>query len=170
MPDFAKSLIADVTAKVKKQLLDSLIPITRKIAEAASELEATLTKPARRAGRRGRGRRRGRAPKGRRAVARTGAAKPKRARTRNPRGTLQAGIRRVLHSEGGPLSLAGIRNEVMKNARFRGRNAKTLYTQIVQAVKKLADIQKTSQGLYALKAGGGQAAPVRRPRKAAAAK
>ena len=161
----AATLLADVTEKVKNDLLASLAPITQKIVAAANELESALSGPAARVARRGPGGRKGPARRTR-AARKTGAApaKAKAALGRNPRGTLQKAIRSVMQGAGAALSLAGIRNEVLKSSMFRGRNPKTLYTQIVQGVKRIPEIQKTDKGLYAIKA----AAAGGRSRKAAA--
>ena len=161
MADLTKSadaLISEVTATVKRELLSELLPITQRIAAASAELEKALS------GKRG-GARRGRKPgpkpgskrKKKGAAKAAAPAKAKRGRPRkakrNPRGALQECIRKALGGAKGGLTFAGIRDEVLKAPMFMGRNGKTLYTQIVQAVGKMTEVKKGANKKYLLKKG-----------------
>ena len=143
MADLTKSagaLIAEVRAAVSKELLESLRPIVRKMTEAAAELERSLGgagKP--KAGRPGR------KPKA--------AATPKVARAKrkvNPRGSMQAAIREALQKSKGALRLSGLRDRVMENKLFKGRDRLALYNQIAGALKVMPDVVKTADKSYTL--------------------
>ena len=169
----ADSFLAEVSANVKKELYDVIAPITRKIADAVNELERALgagkspavtssvaAAPARRGRKPGRpakaaaavkpAGRRGRPPK---VVA---AAQPAAKTTAKPgkrsaRGAMQNDIRALLQKAGRPLSLTDLRNEIMKNAPFKGRNPNTVYTQIVQTIKRIPEIERTNDRKYRLR-------------------
>ena len=142
MADLSKSadaLIEEVTEAVRREMLDAMQPILRRMAIAATELEGVL------GGKRGkrRGRPPGRPPGG----GPLGAG-----RKRSPRGALKAAVGKAMTQSADPMKLSQIRDQVMKTALFRNRNPKTLYTMIVFAVKKMPNVKKTAKGLYAISA------------------
>ena len=51
------------------------------------------------------------------------------------------------------MTFAGIRDVVLKAPMFKGRNGKTLYTQIVQAVGKMTEVKKGANKKYLLRKG-----------------
>ena len=151
MADLSKSadaLIDEVTDAVRKEMLDAMQPILRRMAIAATELEGVLGGK--------RGKRRGRPP-GRRGLA--------AGRKRSPRGALKAAVGKAMTQSAEPMKLSQIRDRVMKTALFRNRNPKTLYTMIVFAVKKMPNVKKTAKGLYAISATEPKKRTKRRARK-----
>lgn len=149
MSDLAKSLdslVADMGDAARKEISGSLRPVLKKLSDALQELEAKLD-AAEKGAASGR-KRRGRPPgSGRKKAATRGA---KRGSKRTPRGALQNAIKDVLGKGSKPLKLSQIRDGVLKQPMFRGRDPKTLYTMIVLAVKKMPDVSKTAAGTYAL--------------------
>lgn len=136
------SLIANMAQTVRAEALDELRPIVDRIVTASRELEAALQGadvP----------RRRGRPPKGAPPVLR---ARPRRAH-RAPRGALKAAIQEVLRAAAGPVSLSAIRDHALKSPHFRGRDAMTLYRQIVRDIALLPQVHKVRGGLYTIEAG-----------------
>ena len=114
MADLTKSadaLIAEVRTTVSQEILESLRPIVKKMTEAAEELEKALGGASKsKAGRPGR------KPK---------AAAPKVARTKraiNPRGSMQSAIREALQKAKGGLRLSDLRDRVLEDKLFRGRD------------------------------------------------
>ena len=150
MADLTKSagaLIAEVRATVSQELLESLRPIVKKMAEAAEELERVLGgagKPkAVRPGRKQKAARPGRKPK----VQTPKAARAKR--KANPRGSMQAAIREALKVKGG-LRLSDLRDRVLEDKLFQGRDKLTLYNQIAGAIKVMTDVVKTADKRHTL--------------------
>lgn len=155
MADLSKSadaLIEEVTEAVRKEMLDAMQPILRRMADAATELEGVLGGK--------RGRRRGRPPGRPAGRGRLGAGKK-----RSPRGALKAAVGKAMTQAAGPMKLSQIRDQVMKKALFRNRDPKTLYTMIVFVVKKMPNVKKTANGLYAISAASPKKRTKRRARK-----
>ncbi len=157
MSDLIKSLdslVADMGHVARKEISDTLRPVLRKLSDALDELEALLgdseKAPAKT------GKRRGRPPgSGKKAAA---PKTTKRGAKRTPRGALQSAIKDVLAKNGKPMKFSQIREGVLKNPQFKGRDPKTLYTMIVLAVKKMPEVNKTPAGTYALGAKSGKTA------------
>lgn len=154
----ADVLIAEISTSVKSDLYQAIEPIAKRIMDAVSDLQKALgsgksvsvqAKPA------SAGKRRGRPPKGA-AKARPAAAVAavavgkKGPRKRGPRGALQAEVRSILRKSGA-MKISQLRDEILKSSTFKGRDPKSLYTQIVQAINKSDDISKTAQGTYRIK-------------------
>jgi hypothetical protein len=89
----------------------------------------------------------------------------KRGAKRTPRGALQSAIKDVIAANGKPMKFSQIRDGVLKQPLFKGRDPKTLYTMIVLAVKKMPEVSKTPAGTYAL---SGKTAKTTKPAKKAA--
>jgi hypothetical protein len=152
MADLTKSagaLIAEVRATVSKDVLESLRPIVRKMVEAAGELERVLggasTPKAARPGRK---------PK----VQAPKAARAKR--TINPRGSMQSAIREALLKAKEGLRLSALRDRVLEDKLFKGRDKLALYNQIAGALKAMPDVVKKADKSYTIgtAAGGTKAA------------
>ena len=154
----ADSLIAEATEAVKAELLSQLAPITEKIASAVAELEKALCGAEK-------GKRTGRPKKA--VVSKTA---PKRSKKRTPRGALLSAVKDTLAGSETPLSLADIRNAILKTSTFKGHDPKTLYTQIAQAVKKIQGVKKSAAKKYTLKAAVAKAPAKKRGRKKAGKK
>lgn len=157
MSDLSKSLdslVADMGDAARKEVSSSLRPALKKLSDALEELEAKLDAAEKGAtgGRKKRGRPAG---SGSKKAAKRGA---KRGSKRTPRGALQSAIKDVLDKSGKSLKLSQIRDGVLKQPMFKGRDPKTLYTMIVLAVKKMPEVSKTAAGTYALGAKGAKPA------------
>ncbi len=159
MPNLSKSadeFLAEISANVKQELLSSIAPIAQRIAEAVTELQNALQGGAAAAP----GRRMGRPPKaaagkkpgrrGRPAKGTSAPAKTVKSSGRSARGTMKNEIMRVLQGAGSALTLTELRDQLMKNAEFKGRNPNTVYTQVVQTLKRL-DVERTPDKKYRLK-------------------
>lgn len=156
MSDLVKSLgtlVSDMGHAARKEITDSLRPALKKLSEALNEIESRLQAAERASsGKKKRGRPVG---SGRKAGEKAGTKKgAKRGSKRAPRGALESAVREVLGRSGKPMKLSQIRDGVIKNPVFRGRDPKTLYTMIVFATKKMPEVKKTAGGLYAIDAKG----------------
>jgi hypothetical protein len=164
MSDLTKSLdslVADMGDAARKEISGSLRPVLKKLSDALEELEAKLD-AAEKGATRGRKKRGRPAGSGRKKAAKRGA---KRGSKRTPRGALQSAIKDALGG-GKSLKLSQIRDSVLKQPLFKGRDPKTLYTMIVLAVKKMPEVSKTSAGTYKLGAkGSGPAKKAKATRK-----
>ncbi|MCX7014932.1 MAG: hypothetical protein NTW86_20665 [Candidatus Sumerlaeota bacterium] len=151
MADLSKSgveFLNQVSAQVKKDILGSIAPAMKRIQDAVKDLEAALSGGAAKAVRG----RRGRKP-GRRAAAAVAKAAPAGQRQRSPRGTLLKLLVAALKGSEKPMTLTNLRDTLLKNPLFRGRNPKNVYTQIVMGIKRIPGAVKTPDG-YVLKNGG----------------
>jgi hypothetical protein len=150
-----------VRAAVSRDLLESVRPMIRKMTEAAEELERALggvEKP--KAGRPGRKPKTEAAPKlsrGKRPV--------------NPRGSLQSAIREAMQKAKGGLRLSGLRDRVLEDKLFKGRDRLGLYNQNAGALKVMPDVVRTADKRYTLGSAAGtektpthKAKVLRRPR------
>lgn len=152
MADLSKSLdslVANMGEMVRREISSGLRPVLRKLSEAVAELESKLDAAEAASGKKRRGRPAG---SGAKKTARAGARK---GGTRSPRGALQQVVRDVLGASGKPMKLSEIRDGVLKDPVFKGRDPKTLYTMIVFAVKKMPEVKKTAGGLYGVGSKGG---------------
>ena len=143
MADLTKSagaLIAEVRATVSQELLESLRPIVRKMAEATEELERVLG---------GAGKPKAVRPSRKPRVAAT----PQGTRAKrkvNPRGSMQSAIREALQKAKGGLRLSDLRDRVLEDKLFKGRDRLALYNQIAGALKVMPDVVKTADKRHAL--------------------
>jgi len=151
MADLPKSgveFLNQVSAQVKKDILASIAPAMKRIQDAVKDLEAALSGSVAKAapGRRGRkpGVKLGRPPV---------KAAPAGQRQRSPRGMLVKLIAVALKGAEKPMTLANLRDALLRSPHFHGRNPKNVYTQIVMGIKKVQGAVKTPDG-YVLKNGG----------------
>lgn len=155
-------LIAELTKSVRGDLLNSLRPLIRQILEAAKDIESALARGA------SPRRRPGRPPKKRTVRKKAPSAKPRsRVKTKAPRGALKAVIEAALRRAGRPLKLTMIRDAALANAHFKGRDAMTLYRQVVRDIGQMTNVKKTKSGHYELhgSASGKAEKPSGRPAK-----
>ena len=67
----------------------------------------------------------------------------------NPRGSLQAAIKEALKVKGG-LRLSALRDRVLEDKLFQGRDKLALYNQIAGAIKVMTDVVKNADKSYTL--------------------
>ncbi len=135
----AGELIAELSASMRRHVVQNLEPIVRKIAQAAGELEKALGAAS---------------EKGKSRAARSGVKKEAGTgkAQKVPRGSLPKAIRRVFAHTRGPLRLSQIRDGVLKQALYKGRKPKGLYVQILHGVRRMSpEITRTSDGRYVSK-------------------
>ncbi|MCL5269323.1 MAG: hypothetical protein M1457_01915 [bacterium] len=136
----AEALIAQMKDAARKEVTEALRPIVAKLTQAVSDLDKALAatkQPVRRGPKPGRARK---------------AAAPQRGR--KPRlgaktEAMKDAIKKVLGS--GPMKLVGIQNELLKDKAFKKRSAKSVYVQIIRLIKRIPEVTKNADGLYALK-------------------
>ena len=161
MADLTKSagaLIAEVRAAVSQELLESLRPIVKKMSEAAEDLERVLggkaTTKVTRPDRKLKAVRAETKPK---IESATKVARGKR--SINPRGSMPAVIREALQKAKGGLRLSDLRDRVLEDKHYQGRDKLALYRQIVGAIKVMTDVVKNADKSYTIAstAGGAKA-------------
>ena len=120
-------------AEAKKDVLASLQPKIEKLKALGDEILTSLGQA---------GKKRG--PKPKKAAAKKVGRKKKAAKkqSRTPSGALAAAISDVLAGQTEAINLVGIRDAVLKQSMFKRRDAKNLYTQIVQKIKSMKDVEK----------------------------
>lgn len=132
--------ICQLDTAVRNEVAAEIEPIVDRIRRAAEDLERALGEVGAASGA---SQSRARSPKG------PGSRSPaKRVAKRTPRGTLQAVIRSALGGSSDAMRLAEIRDSLLADPRFRGRNPRALYTQIIHAIGLMQDIRKNESGLY----------------------
>lgn len=141
----ASALVDELTAQVRAEVLGSFRPALERLASAVAELEIAMLggkkrgRPAKSAGaapaakpaKRGKGRKRGRMVK---------------------RGAIKEYVRQALASEGKPVTMAQLRDAMLKIGEYKSRDPKSLYTQLTRTCKEMSDVAKSANGTYSLKA------------------
>ncbi len=152
-------LLARIAADVRSEIAGSLSSAVQKAVDALAAVQAALEGGKKGGKRRGRppgsGRKPGRPPqtaKGKR-PGRPSSSAPQKAGNGNKRkrGALKEILTQIVSSAPSPMTLARIRDAVMKRPGYKGRNPKTLYTQIVVAINKIDSIVKSPEGTYTSK-------------------
>lgn len=135
-----QALLTEVALAIRSELLGALQPIVDRLSKHVAELQRMLQKAT---GPRTKGRARGKKLQ----VRKNG----RQAGKRGPRGALQASIREILSAAFEPMSLTEIRDRVLKNRLFRGRNPRALYSQIIHTIQQSQEFEKNHKRLYSLK-------------------
>lgn len=151
-------LISEVDRKVREEVDSELQPLLNQLAKTVSSIEkvvnsvsgrkkaaiAASTSEAPAAKKKGPGR-----PAKKTAAKKAKGGKGGKGGKRAPRGALEAAIRDALKSKPG-LKIAEIRDEVLKDSNFKGRDPKGIYTQASQALSRMSDVKKKDKK-YSLK-------------------
>lgn len=140
MSEEMDELLEAVTRRARDELRESLAPIVARLAASVAELEAALggggAPPRRRRGR----------PKGGSAATTRAPGKSARAPRKRPPGELVRVLRELLAAAPGPTTLAELRDAILARPEYAGRDPKSVYTQTINALKKLPEAKKTPDG------------------------
>lgn len=160
--DSIDKLVEEIQASVRRDMANNLRPLLQQLATAISQIERALNgggagRPAAAPATAPTRGRRGRPPKAAGRPAGAAKAKPGRRGGRGgakaPRGAMQELIKSVLGS--GPKKLSDITKAVMQDSNYKNRPEKSVYTQIIQGIKRIPEVQKNAKGEYALKGAKG---------------
>lgn len=178
-------LVGEIQTKIRDEVAEGIRPLIKQLADTLAQLERVVGGGSARAAAPARGPagpaakavggRRGRPPKGA-SAAKAPAAKGRPGRPRKeagaapaaaparrgksaggklPRGSLNVTLKDLLAKAGGAMKLQAITKAVMAMPDYRRRPEKSVYTQIIQGIKRIPEIQKNEDGEYAIKGGKG---------------
>lgn len=120
----AEALIREAANEARQELYREVSPLIQQAVDAAEQLEKFL-----RSGNRN-------------------AYRSNNRRRRLPRGALQKSIRDILRASPEPQTLTAIRDRLLKQAAFRGRNPRALYTQVIHALRQMPDVERKNGKRY----------------------
>ena len=144
----ADDLIAILAEAAKREISERTTPILRRIADALNDLEKALGQTKGGAASESRGAGASKAPA---AVV----EKPKRGRPpggKAKRGALLESVLKVLSVAKMPLTPAQLRDILMATPEYKGRKKRSIYTQVIMALKKAGDkVHKSANGDYTLR-------------------